>query len=234
MLSEALSYPTEDDDWTRPFLIGSGLIFASFLVGITIIPIYGYYLRVLDAGRTGDRRLPQFDDWESLIVDGIKVWAVNFVYAGIPGLVFLGAGFFTFLAVFAGGYNESGGFVLAALVVGGAITLLAGLLWLAGTVIAPAALAHMRAEGEFGAAFDVRTLVGFVTVSEYLIAILLAWVVVGVISVVGSLLVFLLVGIPIVFFAGLVSFHLFGQGYQAAREQKLGPGGGTPAQQPTA
>jgi len=41
MLSEALSYPTESEEWTRPFLVGSGLLLASFFVGLTAIPLYG-------------------------------------------------------------------------------------------------------------------------------------------------------------------------------------------------
>lgn len=218
MLSEALSYPTEDDDWLGPFLIGSGLLLASLFVGLTVIPLYGYLLQVLDAGRFGSRELPAFDDWETLIVDGIKMFGVNFVYAGIPGLLFFGAGFFTLLGLGVGASAESGGAALVALVFGGLVTFLAGLLWLAATVLVPAALGHMRAEDDFAAAFRVRTVVDIAIDRDYLVAVTLAWVVGSVISTVGSLLSIVLVGLPVLLFGSIVTFYLFGQGYQRARE----------------
>jgi len=226
MLNEALSYPTEDDDWTRPFLIGSGLILASFFVGLTVIPLYGYYLRVIDAGRTGDRRLPEFDDWDELIVDGVKMFVVNFAYAGIPAFVFFFAGFLLFVGFGLGAASESGAVIVLALLVGGLVAVLAGVLWLVGTVTAPAALAHMRAEGEFSAAFHLRTIFSLVATKDYLVALLLALFVGGTIAMVGGFLSILLVGIPVVLFGGVVTFHLYGQGYQRAREEKLDTGAG--------
>ena len=230
MLSDALSFPTEGEDLARPYLIGSGLLLGSFVVGITIIPLYGYYLRVIDAGRTGAPTLPAFEDWEALLVDGIKMFAVNFLYAGVPGVLFFGAGFFTLFAVGLGAAAESAVFLLLMVLAGGLVTLVTGVLWLVGSFVSPAALAHMRAEGEFEAAFQVRTILGLAASSDYIVAVLLALVVGGAISMVGVMLSFLLVGLPVLFFGGIVTFHLYGQGYRAAREAKHGPSGDTAPQ----
>jgi hypothetical protein len=226
MLDEALSFPLEGEELTRRYLIGSGLILASFFVGLTVIPLYGYYLRVIDAGRTGSHGLPPFDDWEELIVDGIKMFVVNFVYAGIPGVVFFGVGVLVLFGIGLGAVGESGAVVLIVLLLGGLVSVAAGLLWVVGLVAAPAALAHMQTEGEFAAAFQLRTIFTLVTTGEYLVAVLLGLVLGGVISLVGSALSFLLVGLPVLFFGGIVTFHLYGQGYQRAREAKLGPNEG--------
>ena len=176
---------------------------------------------MLDAGWTGSRRLPAFDDWEGLIVDGVKMFVVNFVYAGIPALVFLGGMTAVFVGLGLGVASESGGVVLVALLFGGAVALVSGLVWLAGMLLVPAALARMRDHDELGAAFHVRTLFGVVTDRDYLVAVGLAWTVGFAISTVGSLLSLLLVGLPVLFVGGLVTFHLFGQGYARA----VGPSG---------
>lgn len=226
MLSDAVSFTTDGEDLARPYLIGSALLLGSFFIGVTAIPLYGYYLRVIDAGRTRQRGPPPFDDWQSLVVDGIKMMLVNLAYAGIPGLVFFSSGLLVLFGVGLGALGESGAFVLVVLVVGGLVTALAGLLFVVGTVTAPAALANMRAEGEFEAAFRVRTVLGLVATRDYLVAVLLAMVVGSVVSMVGGFLSFLLVGLPVLFFGGLVTFHLYGQGYRRAREAKFGPDDG--------
>lgn len=231
MLSEAISFPTDGDDLGRTYLIACGLILGSFFIGITFIPLYGYYLRVIDAGRTGYGELPPFDDWEELIVDGIKMFAVNFLYAGIPGLLFFGVGMFVLFGISLSAFSESGALVLLVMLFGGLVTFLFGLLWLVGSFAAPAALAHMRAEGEFEAALQVRTVLGLMATGDYVVAVLLAFVVGGTVSMIGSFLAILLVGLPVLFFGGVVTFHLYGQGYQRAREAKLGPRGG-PARHP--
>lgn len=226
MLNEALSFPTDGDDWQEPFLFGSLLLLGSFFVGITVIPLYGYYLRVIDAGRTGSRDLPQFEDWEELMVDGIKMFAVNFIYAGVPGIAAMILGFFTLFGIGFGVAAESGAVMAVVLVMGGLLTLIAGGLWLVGSLVAPAALAHMRAEGDLGAALDFRTVLGIAKNADYLIAVVLAMAVGGVVSIVGVVLSLFLVGLPILFFGGIVTFHLYGQGYQRARKAKYGRRGG--------
>jgi hypothetical protein len=229
MLEEAISYPRDDDDPLRTFLIGSGILLVSFVVGVTIIPLYGYLLQVLDDGRTGARGLPEFEDWETIIVDGLKMFVVNLLYTGIPGIIMgIVVSITVFATVLSGAYGAdagAGAVVLVVLLVGGIVSLLALALVIAGTLMMPAALGRMRAEGEFSAALEVREVFALAKNSDYLVAIVLAWVVGFVFFTVGGLLSILLVGIPILLYGFMVTFHLYGQGYARAVEAAGGRAG---------
>lgn len=222
MLEEALSYPRDDEDPVRPFLIGSVLVLLSFVIGLTIIPLYGYLLRVLDAGRTGARGLPEFDDWEELIIDGLKMFVLNLLYTGIPAVILSAVLGITFFFVAVGGVvgrgNDGGTLVLVFLLVGGLVSLLAFVLVLVAAVMLPAALARMRVEDDFRAALDVRAVFRVAKTGEYLVAVVLAWVVGVGFSIVGGLLTIVLIGIPILLYGFMVVFHLYGQGYARAVE----------------
>ena len=229
MLEEALSYPREDDDPLRPFLIGSGILLVSFLVGVTIIPLYGYLLQVFDDGRTGARGLPEFEDWETLIVDGLKFFVLNLLYTGIPGFVLGTVMALTFFAAaFSGLLDQgagAGAIILIVLLIGGLVSLVALVLVIAGSLMLPAAVGRMRVEGEFSAALDVREVFGVAKSSDYLVPVLLAWVVGFVFSMVGGLLSIVLIGIPILIYGFMVTFHLYGQAYAQAVEAASRTGG---------
>jgi hypothetical protein len=220
MLEEALSYPREDDDPLMPFLIGSGILLVSFVVGVTIIPLYGYLLQVFDDGRTGGRGLPEFEDWETLIVDGLKFFVLNLLYTGIPGVVLGVVASLTVFATLFGGFLDqgAGAFVLVVLLIGGLVSLVALGLVIAGSLMLPAAIGRMRAEGEFSAALDVREVFAVARTSDYLVPVVLAWVVGFVFTMVGGLLSIILIGIPILVYGFMVTFHLYGQGYAQAVE----------------
>lgn len=224
MLEEALSYPLDDEDPTRPFLIGSLVLFSSFIVGLTIIPLYGYLLKVLDRGRTGQDGLPAFEDWETLIVDGLKVFVVNLIYTGIPSIVLSVIGGFLFFFLILGGFavDDGGGgggsIFLVLLLLGGFVALLAFGLILVASLMLPAALARMRVEDDLRAALEVREVFAVAKHSEYIVAVLLAFVVGFGFSLVGGLLSIVLIGIPILLYGFIVIFHLYGQAYARAVE----------------
>ncbi|MFB6160830.1 MAG: DUF4013 domain-containing protein [Haloferacaceae archaeon] len=225
MLGEALSYPRDDEDLVRPYLIGSVLVLCSFIVGVTLIPLYGYLLQVLDDGRTGNRGLPAFEDWETLIIDGLKVFVVNLIYTGIPSIVLSAVGGFIFFVVaiagFAVGGDGGGGggaLFLVVLLVGGLVTLLAFVFLLVASVMLPAALARMVVEDDFSAALDVRRVFRIAKDGDYLVAVVLAIVVGAGFSMVGGTLSIVLVGIPILLYGFMVVFHLYGQAYARAVE----------------
>jgi len=220
MLDEALSYPRDDDDPLMPFLIGSGLLLVSFVIGVTIIPLYGYLLQVLDDGRTGARGLPEFEDWETIIVDGLKMFVVNLLYTGIPGVIMgIVVSITVFAALFSGFLDQgAGAVILVVLLVGGLVSLLALALVIAGSLMMPAALGRMRAEDDFSAALEVREVFAIAKNSDYLVAVVLAWIVAFVFGLVGGLLSIILVGLPILVYGFMVTFHLYGQGYARAVE----------------
>jgi|GEM_PF-1727580 len=227
MIEEAISYPRDDDDPVMPFLIGSGILLVSFIVGVTIIPLYGYLLQVFDDGRTGARGLPEFDDWETLIVDGLKFFVLNLLYTGIPGFVLgtvMAATFFAalFTGAFGASTDSAGAVVLVVLLIGGLVSLVALVLVIAGSLLLPAAVGRMRAEDEFSAALDVREVFAVAKDSDYLVAVILAWIVGFVFALVGGLLSIILIGIPILVYGFMVTFHLYGQGYARAVETASG------------
>jgi len=234
MLAEALSYPRDDEDPTRPFLVGSLILFSSFILGLTIIPLYGYLLEVLDRGRTGQRGLPEFGDWETLITDGLKVFVVNLIYTGIPTIVLSvvgGLGFFLFLIggiTLQNGNGGGGGVFLLILLVVGLLSLVAFVLLLVATLMLPAALARMRVEDDLRAALQVREVFEVAKNGEYIVAVLLAFVVGFGFSLVGGLLLIVLIGIPILLYGFMIVFHLYGQGYaRAVEEMERNPPGST-------
>jgi hypothetical protein len=225
MLDEALSYPRDDDDLARPFLIGSGLMLAGTVLFVTLIPVYGYLLQVLEDGRTGARGLPEFDDWETLVIDGLKVFVVNLLYTGIPSILVsvVGGIAFFFLAIggfaVAGDGGGGGGIVfIVLLLVAGLVVLLSLALLLVATFMLPAAIARMQVHDDLGAALDIREVFAVAKNRDYLVAILLALVVGFGFSLVGGTLTIVLVGFPILLYGFMVVFHLYGQGYARAME----------------
>jgi hypothetical protein len=220
MIEEALSYPRDDDDPLMPFLIGSGILLVSFIIGVTIIPLYGYLLQVFDDGRTGARGLPEFEDWETLIVDGLKFFVLNLLYTGIPGFVLGTVLAVTFFAAAFSGFLDqgAGAVILVVLLLGGLVSLVALVLVIAGSLMLPAAVGRMRVEGEFSAALDVREVFAVAKDSDYLVAVILAWIAGFVFALVGGLLSIILIGIPILVYGFMVTFHLYGQAYARAVE----------------
>jgi hypothetical protein len=223
MLDEALSYPRDDDDPLMAFLIGSGIVLVSFIIGVTIIPLYGYLLQVFDDGRTGAPGLPEFEDWETIIVDGLKFFVLNLLYTGIPGFVLGTVVAVTFFFIAIGGFavgadgtSGGGAFVLVVLLVGGLVALVALVLVIAGSLLLPAAVGRMRVEDEFSAALDVRAVFDVARNGDYLVAVVLAWIVGFVFTLVGGLLSIVLIGLPVLVYGFMVTFHLYGQAYARA------------------
>lgn len=217
MLSKALEFPRTDEDWLQTVLIGGVLSVLGFLV-IPVIIVNGYLLRVLRAGVEGDPTPPRFEDWGDLLVDGILLWIIQFVYIGIPAfLMALVVGSFAVIATVttSTGADPSGSAVAA----GGIVTLLAllavGLLLLVATYLLPAALANFARTGEFTAAFHLRTVARAAFSVDYLVAVVLVIAVSIVLGFIGGLLVLILVGIFVLFYLQMVVYHLFGQGFAA-------------------
>ena len=223
MLEAALRYPTSGEEWLERLMIGGVLSLLSVFV-LPAFVVYGYLVRSLAAVAAGEESPPAFEDWEGLLVDGLKAFAVAFVY----GLVPLVLAFAVFLPVSVGtaavGEGTSG--VLAGLGV------LAFLLFVAVALVVAwvmmAALSTFAVEGRLGAAFELRSVGRFATSGPYVLAVVLAVVVqiaLGVAVVAATVLTFglaLLLLIPLGaflnFWTYLVTVYLFGAAYREASE----------------
>ncbi|MBV1767205.1 MAG: DUF4013 domain-containing protein, partial [Methanobacterium sp.] len=87
--SDAIQYPSSD--WKKVIILGIITI-----LSILIVPIFlvmGYVFRALKASIAGSEELPEFDEWGDMLVDGLKVFLVGFVYFLIPAIIlFIGIG----------------------------------------------------------------------------------------------------------------------------------------------
>lgn len=216
MLGDALSFPTNSDDWLPTLLIGGVLS----LLGVLILPAFvvqGYLIRVLRRAARGDGATPSFTDWSGLFVDGLKVVLVTVVYglAVIVPIALLGL----ILRVWVG---SAGGDTARAVgsLVGVVLLLVAGLLALLVGYVLPAAYANFAVRGNLGAAFDLGTIRRAALTSDYAVAWLLALVVGFVGSLVATPLMLLVVGVFVAFYVQIVSYYLFGRGFAEGLRSK--------------
>jgi hypothetical protein len=219
MLSDALHYPLDSDDWLRTILIGGLLSVLSVLV-LPVPLLQGYYVRVLRGTTRGDAAPPAFDEWGDLFVDGLKLIGVNIavsivvvVAMFVVGIV---TGFGSAIGSGAGpvvGSGANGG--LGGL--GGLLTVVAFFAFVAFALllgyVAPAMFANFAREDSMAAAFDVSTVLAAATTADYLIAWVLAVVVALVLGTIASLLGIVVVGIFALFYVQVVTYYLFGRGF---------------------
>ena len=190
----------QDDDWIRTIVIGTVLTFASFLV-IPVFLVYGYLLRVLDRGSRGVAEPPVFDEWEDLLVNGVKMFAVVFLYQLVPMVVLL---LVAFIGIIGLGDAGAVGIIIGLLVLG---------VYTLAVYFLPAALTNMAREGTFSAAFDFDTIRAGAFSGEYLVGLVVA-VAVGVVGgIVAGLFSLLIVGLFLFFYVQVVTFYIAGSGF---------------------
>lgn len=234
MLRQSLDYPRTGDDAVKTLLIGSILTLASVLLLPTVL-VVGYVLRVLRG--TDETDAPVFDDWEELLVDGLKGTAVTLAYFAVPILAGLVVAIGLLVAVSTFTVTSGSGAVPPrSAVAGGGLVLfgltLVGLLavvWsLAASYVLPAGLTRLATTGELGSAFAFRDLWTTVTTGSYATAWLLALavsvgagLVTGVVSLVPA--VGAVASAFVLFYATVVAARLYGEGVARATPVESGP-----------
>jgi hypothetical protein len=194
MLGEALSYPRHGDDWLKRIGIGGLLIIFSWLV-IPGILLYGYFVRILRSAAMEEEMPPAFDDWAGMLVDGLKLIVINIAYFIVPYAVFLAAFFAT-----------SGS------VVGTIVAFVAGIASLVAAYTLPVAMTNFALHDSMGAAFEFRTVFSVAFTGRYLVAVILAIVVGGILSFIATILSVILVGLFLLFYVQVFGFYLQGTG----------------------
>ena len=215
MLSDALSFPRQSEDWLPTLLVGGILVLLSPLI-LPALVVQGYLVRVLGQAAENGQTPPSFTDWGGLLVDGLKLLVVNLVYGvviTVPAVLLLGSLLIAIpsapVPVEPGSTPPapSGGSGLGLLVV---FALLAVLLL---AYLLPAAFANLAIEGRLGAGFHLRTIAAGAFTTEYASAWLLALFVGFLGSLVGSLLTFVVVGVFVLFYVQVVLYYLVGRGF---------------------
>lgn len=211
-LSEAISSPTEDDEWIKTILIGGVLVLLGFLI-VPLIIAYGYMLRVLRARLADAPEPPRFTEWGNLLVTGVKAWVIGLVYMLIPlivGAVVIGG---SILAI-ATGTEAGAGAGLAGSLFGMVLTAVLLLLF---SYAATAGLVNFAKEDRLGAAFDVDVLTDVLTDTAFLVPWLVGLVALFVAGAVGGIpLIGWLISPFVTFYAFVVAAHLWAEGFADA------------------
>ncbi len=156
MLVESLTYPRRGDGWIRRTLLG-GLCLFFGLLGLPLVLLAGYVLRVLDAAERGEP--PAFGDWFDLFEDGARAVVVAFAYTLVPAMALS----LSVLAANAGSGPLAAGFALLTL-----------LLYLLALYVLPVGLLRSYREGTLGASLDTDPIGSICLDARYARAWLLA------------------------------------------------------------
>lgn len=223
---KSFSYLFEDRNWVLKIVIAAAiLLMGVFFFWVALIPtilafalLAGYGLEITRRVIRGNPLvLPEWEDWGTLLVDGLKVCAILLVYA-LPSLVIsacVGMPMSLFME------NRGG-----SLGVGEAYSGLVGLFNLAWgivtAVLVPAAVASFADSGDLAHAFRFGEVVALVrkNLGTYVVTALMTWVA-GVIAWLGvCCLVGWLATVP---YYVIVASHLYGQAYLVARRRSEAP-----------
>lgn len=247
-LKRVLVFPFRQPGWQGPFVIGSVLILASFL--IPLLPalfVAGYLLAVLRGVIDGEQpSLPEWQDWRRLLGDGFKAWLVGFVYllpatlAFVIGwVVYFAAALGLMLATESGGPGATDASIMgliAGMIVLFASTAVGMLLMILGWIPLPVALGNLAIRQTFGAGFHLRAIARRLAADPA--GYFAAWVVVvglsALVYAAGMLAYYTLVLIclmplltaPFSFYILLVGAALFGQAYREAAARLETPADG--------
>jgi len=233
MFQEAITYPRESDSAVKTIAIGGALLFLSVLV-VPLFFVFGYVVRTLRAVLNGETEPPVFDDWGELGMDGLKAFAIAFVYSLVPTVIVTAALFLTVVS-----FGPSGDTLLSGLVAGLLVTVaVLGMLVisLAAAYAVPAAVVAYVRTDSVGAAFspsELRPLVFSRTYATgWLVAFGISLIAGVVISVLNATVVGAVLAPFVVFYAYVAGTYAIGT---AVREMPaVDPGDVLPDGRPAA
>jgi len=219
-IGKAFGFVFEDGRWVTKLLIAAGILLAGTVLSFLIVPgilavalLGGYMLEIARRVMNGTSPiLPEWEKWEALIVDGLKVLVILLVFF-LPSIIIglcLGvpSGFMTDSQ---GNWHGFGVFLNS---VSGCLSFLWSIVV---ALLVPAAIGKFAADGQLSSAFRFGDVIALVrkNLGTYVVVAVLSWAIVVVASMVGGLLcgIGLFVTMP---FAYMVIGHLYGQAYRQA------------------
>lgn len=219
-IGKAFAFVFDDDQWITKILIGAGILLLGLLFSwVLLIPLIlafailsGYMVEIVRRVIRGDlNQLPEWDNWGTLIADGLKSLIIGIVYA-LPGILIS-----ICLGIPGGVLTENGEGI------GALFSVTASCLSFVWTIIMlvllPAAIAFWVARDDLGAAFRFGEIIGFVrnNLATYLVTMVMT-LVASIIGSLGSVVcgVGALATIP---YSYMVMGHLYGQAYRVSGGQ---------------
>ena len=223
-IGKSFTFVFEDDDWITKLLLAAAILTLGILFSwMLLIPLIlafallgGYGVAITRQVIGGELdKLPEWDDWGTLIADGLKAIVIGIVYALPIIVVSLCLGLL--IAIFS--ENAQGLASLFSLLLS-----CLSLLWAIVVSIAlPAAIAFWVGADDLSVAFRFGDVLSFVrdNVATYLITFLMSWVA-NFVGQLGSIVcgVGWLVTAP---YAVMVIGHLYGQAYTEGMAQQAQP-----------
>lgn len=172
-VKKAVYFPFKGEKWGIKLLIGSAIMLAIYIpvAGIAaIIALDGYFGQIMKRVivQDEDPELPEWKDWGTLFLDGLKILGTSLVYV-FPGMLCVVAGYVLFMVL-----DFSLAFSTATInphmstlpltffgnlfgMFGGMALIWVGmLLTIVGAVFLPPAMGNMIAKGNFEAAFRIK------------------------------------------------------------------------------
>ena len=167
-LQDLFTFPFRDPQWKNKLLIGSLISLAGFVIPfIPWIFLYGYGAQIMHRiiVEGGEPYLPEWDDWNRLFIDGLRLGGAIFIFAfPFVFLAIVGYGLMVVPQIIFGimeSSNQTASSTWALLPVLGMLLFWAcmGIVMLGGLIvgmISPAALGHLIANNQFSAAFRFK------------------------------------------------------------------------------
>ena len=172
-VKKAVFFPFKGEKWGTKLLIGSVITLAFYIpvVGIAAaIVLAGYFGQIMKRVIVAeeDPELPDWKEWETLFLDGIKIAGASLIYM-LPGLLCMVAGYILFLVLdiafvattsSMNSYSSSfpAAFVgnMVGMFVGLGLVGVGALLMLVMSIFLPPALGNLIDKDNFGAAFRIK------------------------------------------------------------------------------
>lgn len=226
MLKEALSYPLEADHRLKTIGIGGLLYIIIGLIQLfvprnnrivmilSILALYtsgiilaGYSFRVFRSAAHEDESVPEFTDWRSLCIDGLKIAIVSIIYMITPMIL------------------------LSFTIVGSGSTPIARVLYLLSFGLSivfgfflPVALTNLAVTDHLRGAFEFRTIINASLTRSYVLAVVIMIVLGTILRIIAMLLTVVIIGFFIQFYVHVFLTYLAGYGcgphlFQAEEKQ---------------
>ncbi len=212
---KAFTYPTQETDWVKKFLIGAAISLVPVLGSIVFA---GYTLDVTRRVIAGDSQLmPEWSDFGDFVKKGFSALVVGLVYA-LPAIIFASC-----LSVGPLAAGQDDPMPLIATIVSSCCGCLLALYSIFLGLLLPAAFGRLAATGEIGAALRVSEVFALVRTKPavFLIVWLLSGVAIFALLSIGSIIPYCgnILGAS---YALLVIAHLQGQAYRVASAESGG------------
>lgn len=228
-IGKPFSFVFEDENWLQKLLIGGlitlgGILFSWTVIGALVAfgLIYGYMVEVVRNVRRGHPKpLPEWDAWGDKTIKGLKLMAIQLIWALPMILVVAPSAIITSL-------TENTGAAEAFAILSLCFSCLAALYGVFFALLMPAITIRFAETEEFSSGLNVRDILAFTR--EHIGDVIIATILVFAVQVIAAIVGAILCGVGLLFttfWAYLVQGHLYGQiglkrGGQAVGETAVG------------